>query len=121
MMVAESAARLAANLLAIFQTRIDLAATEVEEETLRYFSYLLLAIAGMFCLGIATVLAVFLAVLLYWDTHRVGILLTLIILFGIAGTWIGLRLRQQYRLKPRLLSHTMQELSRDTEMLQPPA
>lgn len=121
MVLVQSAARLAATLIAAVQTRVDLAATEIEEETLRYFSYLLMAIAAMFCLGIALVLGVFLAVLLYWETHRVGILLTLISLFGITGIWIGLRVRRQYRMKPKLLAHTMQELSRDAGLLQPPA
>lgn len=120
MMIADSAARLAATLLAIVRNRIDLVATEVEEETLRYFSYLLMSLAAMFCIGIAVVLGVFLAVLLYWETHRVGILLTLISLFGIAGIWIGLRVRRGYQMKPKLLGDTMQELSRDAELLQPP-
>lgn len=121
MVIAESVARLAATLLAVLQTRVDLVATEVEEETLRYFSYLLLSLAAMFCLGIAIVLGALLAVLLYWESNRVGILLALITLFGIAGIWIGLRVRRQYQMKPKLLGHTMQEISRDSEMLQPPA
>ncbi|WP_136418848.1 phage holin family protein [Herbaspirillum sp. ST 5-3] len=120
MVIAESVARLAATLLAVVQTRVELAATEVEEESLRYFSYLLMSLAAMFCLGIAVVLAVFLAVILYWDTHRIGILLTLIALFGLAGAMIGLRVQRQFRVKPKLLGHTMTELSRDTEALQPP-
>lgn len=121
MVLVESAARLAATLLAIVQTRIDLAATEVEEETLRYFSYLILSMAAMFCIGIAIVLGTFLAVLLYWETNRTGILLTLIALFGATGIWIGLRVRRQYREKPRLLTHTTQELSRDADLLHPSA
>jgi uncharacterized membrane protein YqjE len=121
MVIAESVARLAASLLAILRTRVELATTEVEEESLRYFSYLLLSLAAMFCAGVAIVLGVMLAVVLYWDTHRIGILLNLAILFGIAGALIGLRVRSRYQSKPRLLKHTMAELSRDAEMLQPPA
>ncbi|HJV84771.1 MAG TPA: phage holin family protein [Noviherbaspirillum sp.] len=121
MAVSESVARLAASLLAIVQTRIELAATEVEEESLRYFSCLILSLAAMFCVGIAVVLGVLLAVTLYWDTHRVGVLLTLIVLFGIVGAFIGLRARRQVQVKPKLLAHTAKELSRDREMLQPPA
>lgn len=119
--IAESAARLAATLLAIVQTRIELAATEVEEESLRYFSYLLLALAAMFCIGLAIVLGTLLIVVLYWDTNRIGVLLVLTILFAFAGVVIGLRVRSRYRGKPKLLTHTVTELSRDGEMLQPPA
>jgi len=38
MVIADSVARLAATLLAIIQNRVELIATEVEEESLRYFS-----------------------------------------------------------------------------------
>ncbi|HEX7635890.1 MAG TPA: phage holin family protein [Noviherbaspirillum sp.] len=119
--IAESAARMAASLLAIAQTRLELAATEVEEESLRYFSYLLLSLAAMFCIGLAIVLGTLLIVVLYWDTNRIGVLLVLTVLFAFVGIMIGLRVRSRYRDKPKLLLHTMTELSRDGEMLQPPA
>lgn len=121
MVIAESAARLAASLLAMVQTRVLLAATEVEEESLRYFSYLILSLAALFFLGVAIVLGVMLLVVLYWDTHRIGILSVLMGLFGVAGLAIGMQVRSKYRYKPKLLGHTLTELSRDTDMLQPPA
>lgn len=121
MVLAESLARVAATLLAVARNRVELVATEVEEETLRYFSYLMLSLVAMFCIGIAVVLGVMLAVVLYWETHRVGILVTLMIAFAFIGGMVGLRVWNQYRLKPRLLGHTMAELARDTELLQPPA
>ena len=121
MVLAESVARLAATLLAIVQNRVDLMATEIEEESLRYVSYLMLSLAAMFCLGIAIVLGVLLAVVLYWDSHRIAILSVLMTLFAIMGIAIALRVRTQFRLKPKLLGHTMTELSRDAELLQPPA
>jgi uncharacterized membrane protein YqjE len=119
MVLAESAARLAASLLAILQTRVELVAAEVEEESLRYFSYLLLSLAALFCLGVALVLGAVLLVVLFWDTHRVGILLVLIALFGLAAALLALRLRRRYQVKPPLLAHTMMELARDREALQP--
>lgn len=121
MVIAESAARLAASLLAIAQTRVELAATEVEEESLRYFSYLILSLAALFFLGVAIVLGVMLLVVLYWDEHRIGILSVLMAMFGVAGLALGMRVRTRYRYKPRLLGHTLTELSRDTDMLRPPA
>lgn len=117
MVIAESIARLAATLLSVAQTRVELVAAEVEEESLRYFSYLLLSLAALFCLGVAILLGVLLLVVLYWDTHRIGILLTLTTLFGIASIMMALRVRRRYRVKPRLLTHTMTELSRDADML----
>ncbi|WP_420476790.1 phage holin family protein [Noviherbaspirillum sp. ST9] len=121
MIIAESASRLAATLLAIVQNRVELASTELEEESLRYFSCLMLSLAAMFCLGIAVVLGVILAVVLYWDSHRVAILSVLIVMFGGAALAIAMRVRRQYQSKPRLLGHTMAELSRDSDLLQPRA
>jgi uncharacterized membrane protein YqjE len=122
MMIAESASRLAATLLAVVQNRVELASTELEEESLRYFSCLMLSLAAMFCMGIAVVLGVLLgvllAVILYWETHRIAVLAVLMVLFAIAGTAIALRVRRQYQAKPRLLGHTMTELARDSELLQ---
>ena len=120
-MIVEPLTRLAATLLATVQTRIALAATEVEEESLRYFSCLMLSMAAMFCLGMAVVLGTLLAVVLYGETHRIGILLTLIVLFGLASAVLALRVRRQYQTKPPLLAHSMNELARDADMLQPRA
>lgn len=121
MVLAESAARLAATLIAIVQTRIDLAATEVEEESLRYFSYLVLTLAALFCAGMAVILCTMLFVVLYWESNRTGILAVLTLLFAAAGGALGLRVRRLYRQKPKLMNHTMSELARDADMLRPPA
>jgi uncharacterized membrane protein YqjE len=120
MVIAESALRLAATLVAIVQNRVQLVSTELEEESLRYFSYLVLSLAAMFCVGVAILLGVMLVVVLYWDTHRTGLLFTLMALFGIAGAVLGWRVRAQYRQRPVLLAHTMTELSKDYELLKPP-
>lgn len=117
-MITESVARLAATLLAMARTRVELIATEIEEESLRYFSCLIGSLAALFCAGMATVLGVLLVVVLYWETHRVGVLLTLIALFALAAMMLGLRVRNQYRGKPKLLAHTMMELSQDADLLQ---
>jgi uncharacterized membrane protein YqjE len=121
MVLAESAARLAATLLAIVQTRLDLAATEVEEESLRYFTYLVLTLAALFCAGLAIVLGTILLVVVYWDSNRTGVLLALMLLFAAAGVMLGLRVRSLFQQKPKLMNHTMSELARDADMLQPPA
>jgi uncharacterized membrane protein YqjE len=121
MVLAESAARLAATLLAIVQTRLDLAATEVEEESLRYFTYLVLALAALFCVGLAVVLGTILLVVIYWESNRTGVLLALTMLFAVIGIALGIRVRSLFQQKPKLMKHTMSELARDADMLQPPA
>ena len=116
----DSVARLVATFIAVLQTRAELATVEIEEEALRYFTYLMMALAAMFFAGVAILLAILLIVALYWDEHRVGVLLTLIALFAIASAAVGLKLRDRYRRKPSLLGHTLVELSRDVEALKTP-
>lgn len=117
MAIAESVTQLVATFVAILQTRAELVAVEVEEEALRYFSFLLFSLTAMFCIGVAILLAILLVVALYWDTHRIGVITTLIALFAVAGAIISWRLRYRLRHKPQLLVHTLTELSRDIDTL----
>lgn len=120
MAIAESLTRLAATLISLTQTRLELIAVELEEESLRLFSYLFFGLAAMFCLGITILLGIFLIVVLYWDTHRVGVMVSLMIFFGVTSMLLALSLHRRYRQKPKLLAHTLAEFSRDFEKLHPP-
>jgi uncharacterized membrane protein YqjE len=117
MAIIESITRMGATFVAILHTRAELMAIEVEEEAVRYFTYLLMALAAMFCTVIAVLLVILLIVAVYWDTHRIGVLLTLIGLFVLAAIILGLRIRASYRHKPRLLAHSLNELSKDISAL----
>lgn len=121
MKIADSAARLAATLLAIVHNRVELASTELEEQSLRFFSCLMLALASLFFFGLAVVLGVLLLLTVYWDSHRIAVLAVLAGVFGFAGILAARLGRQRYRERPPLLGHTMNELARDSELLQPPA
>lgn len=119
MAIVESVSRLAGTFISILQTRLELIAIEVEEESLRFFSYFFFALAAMFCIGMALLLGVLLIVVIYWDTHRVPVLVSLMAFFAFSSAMIMLGIRQHYRMKPRMLSHTLTELSRDIERLKP--
>lgn len=119
MAIARSIARFGANFIALLHTRAELATVELEEEALRYFSYLLMALVALFFLAMATLLAVLLVVVVFWDLHRVGVLLTLILVFAGCGVLLGLRIRERYRHKPHLLGYTLVELARDIDALKP--
>lgn len=119
MAIFESVSRLAGTFIEILQTRLELVAVEVEEESLRFFSYLLFALAAMFCLGVAVLLGVLLIVVIYWDTHRVPVMISMIVFFALCSALIMLVIRRCYRRKPRMLSQTLQELSKDIEQLKP--
>ena len=117
MPIAHSLRRLAASSIAILQTRAELVAVEVEEEAVRYFSYLLLSLIAVICIGMAFILLVTLIVAYYWDTHRLASLLALIGFFSVLAAGLGWRVYGNYRRKPRLLDMSLRELSSDLDTI----
>lgn len=113
----DSLARLGRTGLALARTRVEILATELEEERIR-FAQLALLVAGIaFCVQMAVLLAVILIVVLLWDTHRLlalGGAAALFLLAGIAGTaW----LRHRLRTRPKMFASTIGELLKDEERL----
>lgn len=112
-----SLARLASSLIAIVRNRLELAAVEFEEETLRLFDYLLHSLIALFFLGLSFTLLVVLVIVLFWDTHRIAVLLVLALLFGYIGAQISRVAKSKYQHKPPLLRDTLEELNRDMAAL----
>ena len=117
MAIADSIARLAGTLLGTLHTRLELISVEVEEEMARYSSYLLWTVVALFCAGVAILLAILLIVVMFWDSHREAALLSLIGAFAGIALFLGWRLRQAVRNKPRLFAYSLEELKRDTATL----
>ena len=111
--------RMVANMLAILQTRAELLAIEVEEEVLRFFSYLILSLVALVCFGIATLLAILLIIVVFWDSNRVTVIACLTAFFGVAAIVVAMGVRNCFRSKPKFLSNSMGEISKDIEMLRP--
>jgi len=113
----DSLTTLAASLVAIAHTRLDLLSSDIEEEREHFFSLLVLALTALFCLGIGVLLATLLLVVAFWDTYRLLVLGTLAGLFlaaGIAAWRIALH---KARAKPRLFAASMSELLKDRQQL----
>ena len=113
MAISDTVGRLGSTLLAMLQTRLELAAIELEEESQRLVAYLLLSLLALFLCGIAIVLFALLVVVLFWDSHRIQAVLGMALLFGGAGVLIGMRVRASFAAKPRLLGATLCELNKD--------
>lgn len=114
-----SARAVLAGLVEIGQTRLQLAATELEEERLRLAELLLFACATLFLLGVGLVLAALLLVLVFWDDARMLVLALEAALFLGLGAGLGVAWRRKAAAKPKLLETTLAELRRDRNALQP--
>jgi len=102
---------------AMLKTRLELLATEVEEEKLRLGSLLAYAAAAFFFLGFGAVfLALFVTVLL-WDSQRLlalGIFTAVFLTVGAVAAFAVVRLAQR---GTRLFAASIAELAEDCEAL----
>ena len=108
---------LAQTLLGAAQTRLEILATEIEEERVRLEQMLLVALAAAFCVVMGVVLCVALIVIYYWDTHRLAAVGILAAVFLGAGVVLGLILRDKAKTRPKPFAITRGELSKDRAML----
>ena len=111
---------LAHTLLGAAQTRLEILATEIEEERVRLEQLLLVALAAAFCLAMGIVLCAALVVVYYWDTHRLAAVGILAAAFLAAGVALGLILRDKAKTRPKPFAITRGELAKDGAMLRKP-
>lgn len=109
----------ASTTIEIVHTRIDLLATELDEERQRIATALWLAAVGAFCLALGILLAILFLVVLFWDTHRLLVLGMLAGGFLAAGVAAMLAFRARLAERTRLFSQTLAELRRDHDQLNP--
>ena len=115
----DSLKALAATLIAMAHTRLELLATELEEERQRLASLLGLMLAALFCLGLGIALLTTLIVALYWDGYRLQVLAGLAGLFLAAGATAWRLALRRLRCKPRLFAASLAELDKDRQPLAP--
>ena len=108
---------LAATAVGILQTRLELLATEVEEERLRLLQIALWAVIAVFLLALGILTLTLFVVILFWDTHRVLVTGLLAVLYLVLGAAIGLAARSKARAKSKLFSASLAELAKDREQL----
>ncbi|ATQ74397.1 hypothetical protein CR152_07655 [Massilia violaceinigra] len=117
MAIAESVGRIGATLVAMVQTRLELAAVEVQEELQRFLGYFVLALASLILFGIAALLVVLLVVVIFWDSYRLEAIGAMAALFGVAGGLIAMQVKRSFDARPRLLGATVAELNKDVNFI----
>jgi uncharacterized membrane protein YqjE len=117
MAIAETVGRIGGTLVAMVQTRLALAAVEIEEESQRLLGYFVLALLSLILFGIAMVLVALTIILVFWDSYRLEAAVALAVAFAAAGTWVMFRLKASIATKPRLLAATAAELNKDLNFI----
>ena len=108
---------LARILLSFAETRTRLAATELEEQSLRLVEILLWLAAAIFFLGVTLLFVAVLIVLHFWDSDRLLAAGLIAALFAGAGVVSALMVLARMRARPKFLAATLAELHRDKERL----
>jgi len=99
------------------QTRAELLTTEVEEEFERLGRVLLLGMATLLAGALGALIAGFVVVLVFWETHRLAAALGVLGVFVLGAALCGLAVRRELRARPRLFEATLTELARDVARL----
>src|SRR5262245_37480267 len=113
----QSAVRLAGTLLGAVQTRGELLTTEIEQEINRAARVAMLGFATLLAAILGLLVAGFLVVVVFWDTHRVAATVLVLLVFVATALGCGLTLRNELKARPRFLASTRVELARDVERL----
>jgi uncharacterized membrane protein YqjE len=108
---------LTVTLVAIAHTRLDLLATDLEEERERMLSLLVMALVSLFCFGVGVVLLAILLVAAFWDTHRILVLGVLTGAFLLTGALVCGRAVHALRTGPRIFEASLSELIKDRQQI----
>ena len=106
---------LVGSILAIIQTRPERLSTEIEEKWRRLTGFALLALAALFCVGVATVLVVVFIVSAFRDSYRLSAMIALAAAFVVIAAVLWRVLVVRYAAKPALFAASLKERRKDRE------
>jgi len=104
-------------LLGMAQTRLELIATELEEERLHLAKLLLYSFLALFFFGLGVLALSLLVIAAFWDTHRLAAITAIVVVYLGSALFCALCVRRQVHLKPRLFSATLAEIDKDRTAL----
>ena len=113
----ESMRNLAKTFLAVLQTRLEIFASEIDEQRTLLARIAVLSGIAAFCLGLAVILLVLFVAVLFWDTNRLLAIGGMAGVFAVGGVVACLMLRSAITHRPKLLAATLAELHKDRTKL----
>ena len=116
MSITTTAGRIVSTLVTMLHTRLDLISVELEQEVLRFSSYFIYALIGLFCGGVAVSFILVLLLVLFWENYRTEVLVSIITIFGALSVFIFSWLREQMTSKPHLFEQSIAELKKDMKL-----
>jgi uncharacterized membrane protein YqjE len=115
--ILQSLRNLATTLVALLQNRLELLATDLEEERIRLLQLLFWAAAALFFFALGVLMITVLVVLLVWESHRLAGIVVLAVVFLAIGVGLAIVVRNRMHLRSRLFSASLDELAKDKDRL----
>jgi uncharacterized membrane protein YqjE len=109
--------RIAATLVAMASTRLELAAVEFQEDARRLLGHLAWTLLAVFLAAGALLLAALFVIAIFWDTYRLQAVGGMAVLFGAVAGIIVMKVRSSMNAEAPLLSATLAELRNDIDYL----
>jgi len=108
---------LVANVLALTHTRLQLLASDLEEQRLRALEMIVLGAIAFFCGTLGVVLVSAWIVVAFWDNYRLVTLGVLAAAYFVVCVVVLMRLKAKMLSRPQLFAASLAELQRDEELL----
>ena len=115
--ILQSLRNLATTLVALLQNRIELLATDLEEERIRLLQVLFWAAGALFFIALGVLMITMLVVLLLWDSYRLTGIVVLAAVFLAIGVGLAIGVRNRMHMRSRLFSSSLDELAKDKDRL----
>jgi uncharacterized membrane protein YqjE len=107
-----------ATIVALVYTRIELLATEFEEELQRGVVILVWAMLALFFGALSVLMLAVTLLVIFWDDHRVLVAALITGAFIAITAVMGFLAQARIRSKPRFLAASIEELKRDRAFLE---
>lgn len=101
------------------ENRIELFVVEWKEERLRLFGTILLAATGAVCAFMALIVISFTLVVIFWDTHRLLVVVLLAAVYAVASVTAFALVRSRLR-NWQPFSATLDQIKKDRECFEKP-
>jgi uncharacterized membrane protein YqjE len=115
--IMQSLRNLATTVVALLQNRIELLATDLEEERIRLLQLLFWAAGALFFFALGVLMIAMLIVLVLWDSHRLAGIIVLAAVFLALGVGLAIGVRNRMNMRSRLFSSSLDELAKDKDRL----
>ncbi len=115
--ILQSLRNLATTLVALLQNRLELLATDLEEERIRLLQVLFWAAGALFFFALGVLMITLFVVLLLWDSHRLAGIVVLAAVFLAIAVGLAIGVYKRIHRRSRLFSASLDELAKDKERL----